>query len=604
MAEKYTVSTLCVDTVLGYIKSGEIAIPEIQRPFVWKAKQVRDLIDSLYTGYPTGYLIISQNPDMKLKDGSLAVGKKIMIDGQQRTTALMTAIVGMEVITENFGKRRYKISFNPMLPEDTEEERFKVQDNATIKDKKWIADIAEVFSSDFDQYNFIEEYRKNNPEVSGSVINNAIMKLLRIKSCQIGVITLDKDLTIDEVTEIFIRINSQGAKLNQSDFAMSKIAANVSYGGNMLRKGIDYFSHLAAQPDWYSDMCNDKDFKDSEYFKAMQWLKDDKEDIFDPNYGDILRIAFMYKFGRGKMKDLVSLLGGRDFETREYKEEIAEASFALLKEGVLDFMNRYSFSNFLLAIKSAGFITPKLINSSMTLDFAYTLFLLLHADPSFDKKLIDKYVTKWYVLTTLTSRYIGSPETVMDADLRNIKSKGFKQFFAEIEAAELSETFWNIGLVQRLETSAINSPYFNTFIAAQIHNSEDALFSKGTKISDLIMIIGDVHHIFPKQYLIKNGWKDKATYNQIANYTYLDTQVNKDISDEAPYVYFGKAFAACDNGEAAYGNISIRSELLANLNDNCIPTDIVTMEHSDYLSFLEQRRKMMAKKIQDYYNNL
>lgn len=604
MAEKYTVSTLSVDTVLGYIKSGEIAIPEIQRPFVWKAKQVRDLIDSLYTGYPTGYLIISQNPDMKLKDGSLAVGKKIMIDGQQRTTALMTAIVGMEVITENFGKRRYKISFNPLLPEDTEEERFKVQDNATIKDKKWIADIAEVFSSDFDQYNFIEEYRKNNPEVSGSVINNAIMKLLRIKSCQIGVITLDKDLTIDEVTEIFIRINSQGAKLNQSDFAMSKIAANVSYGGNMLRKGIDYFSHLAAQPDWYSDMCNDKDFKDSEYFKAMQWLKDDKEDIFDPNYGDILRIAFMYKFGRGKMKDLVSLLGGRDFETREYKEEIAEASFALLKEGVLDFMNRYSFSNFLLAIKSAGFITPKLINSSMTLDFAYTLFLLLHADPSFDKKLIDKYVTKWYVLTTLTSRYIGSPETVMDADLRNIKSKGFKQFFAEIEAAELSETFWNIGLVQRLETSAINSPYFNTFIAAQIHNSEDALFSKGTKISDLIMIIGDVHHIFPKQYLIKNGWKDKATYNQIANYTYLDTQVNKDISDDAPYVYFGKAFAACDNGESAYGNISIRSELLANLNDNCIPTDIVAMEHTDYLCFLDKRRKMMAKKIQNYYNNL
>lgn len=604
MAEKYTVSTLSIETVLGFIKSGQIAIPEIQRPFVWKAKQVRDLIDSLYTGYPTGYLIISQNPDMKLKDGSLAVGKKIMIDGQQRTTALMTAIAGLEVITENFGKRRYKISFNPLLPEETEEERFKVQDNATIKDKRWIADIADIFSTDFDQYNFIEEYRKNNPEVSGSVINNAIMKLLRIKSCQIGVITLDKDLTIDEVTEIFIRINSQGAKLNQSDFAMSKIAANVSYGGNMLRKGIDYFSHLAVKPDWYSEMCNDTDFKDSEYFKAMQWLKDDKEDIFDPNYGDILRIAFMYKFGRGKMKDLVSLLGGRDFETREYKEEIAEASFKLLKEGVLDFMNRYSFSNFLLAIKSAGFITPKLINSDMTLDFAYTLFLLLHSDPSFDKKLIDKYVTKWYVLTTLTSRYIGSPETVMDFDLRSIKSKGFIQFFAEIEAAELSETFWNVGLVQRLETSAINSPYFNTFIAAQIHNSEDALFTKGTKVSDLITIIGDVHHIFPKQYLIKNGWKDKATYNQIANYTYLDTQVNKDISDEAPYVYFGKAFAACDNGEAAYGNISIRSELTANLEDNCIPIDVIEMEHTDYPTFLEKRRKLMAKKIQSYYNNL
>lgn len=604
MSEKYTVSTISVDTVLSYIKSGEIAIPEIQRPFVWKAKQVRDLIDSLYTGYPTGYLIISQNPDMKLKDGSLAVGKKIMIDGQQRTTALMTAIVGQEIITESFNKRRFKISFNPLLPEDTEEERFKVQDNATIKDKRWIADIADVFSPSFDQWDFVNEYCKNNPDVKGNIINDAIMKLLRIKSCQIGVITLDKDLTIDEVTEIFIRINSQGAKLNQSDFAMSKIAANVSYGGNMLRKGIDYFSHLAVQPDWYSDMCNDTDFKDSEYFKAMSWLKDDREDVFDPNYGDILRIAFMYKFGRGKMKDLVSLLSGRDFDTREYKEEIAESSFAQLKEGVLDFMKEYSFKNFLLAIKSAGFITPKLINSSMTLDFAYTLFLLLHADSSFDSKQVDKYVTKWYVLTTLTGRYISSPESVMDADLRNIKSKGFKRFFEEVENAELSETFWNIGLVQRLETSAINSPYFNTFIAAQIHNSEDTLFSKGTKISDLVKIIGDVHHIFPKQYLIKNGCTDKAIYNQIANYTYLDTQVNKEISDDAPHVYFGKAFASCDNCESAYGNISSRSELLANLNENCIPTEIVTMSHGDYLDFLAKRRKMMAKKIQDYYNNL
>jgi hypothetical protein len=267
-------------------------------------------------------------------------------------------------------------------------------------------------------------------------------------------------------------------------------------------------------------------------------------------------------------------------------------------------MNHYSFSNFLLAIKSAGFITPKLINSAMTLDFAYTLFLLLHEDTSFDKKLIDKYVTKWYVLTTLTSRYIGSPETVMDFDLRSIKSKGFIQFFNEIEAAELSDTFWNIGLVQRLETSAINSPYFNTFIAAQIHNSEDALFTKGTKISDLITIIGDVHHIFPKQYLIKNGYKDKAQYNQIANYTYLDTQVNKDISDDAPQLYFSKTLNACLDGRAEYGNIQNHQDFVCNLGNNCIPLDIVNMKAIHYPDFLEQRRKLMAKKIHYYYNNL
>ena len=604
MAEKYTVSTLSVETVLGFIKSGEIAIPEIQRPFVWKPRQVRDLIDSLYTGYPTGYLIISQNPNMKLKDGSLAMGKKIMIDGQQRTTALMTAIVGMDVINEDFEKKRIKISFNPLVGKDSEEERFKVQDNAIRKDKRWIADIATIFAPDFNQWNYVNEYCKENPDISGSAINDAIMSLLRIKSCQIGVITLDKDLTIDEVTEIFIRINSQGAKLNQADFAMSKITANISYGGNHLRKCIDYFSHLAKQPDWYPDMCKDKEFIGTVYFNAMQWLKDDREDIFDPNYDDILRIAFMYKFGRGKMKDLVSLLGGRDFETREYKEEIAEKSFVLLKEGVLEFMNKYSFSNFILAMKSVGFISPKLINSDMTLDFAYTLFLLLHSDASFDSKMVDEYVVKWYVLSTLTSRYITSPETVMDSDLRSIKAKGFIQFFNEIESAEMSDTFWNIGLVQRLETSAINSPYFNVYLASQIYESDNALFSKGTKISDLITIIGDVHHIFPKKYLSLNGWKNKTQYNQIANYTYLDTQVNKDISDDAPSDYFTKAFVSCEKGESAYGNIKDVKELIENLKSNCIPLDITKMGHHDYLSFLEQRRKLMALKIKNYYYKL
>ena len=105
MTEKFTASNISLEQILNYIKSGEIAIPEIQRPFVWKTRQVRDLIDSLYKGYPAGYLIISQSPDMKLKDGSLSIGKKIMIDGQQRVTALMTAIVGMEVIRSQIKTR-------------------------------------------------------------------------------------------------------------------------------------------------------------------------------------------------------------------------------------------------------------------------------------------------------------------------------------------------------------------------------------------------------------------------------------------------------------------------------------------------------------------
>ena len=360
MSEKYNPSNLSVDQILRLIEMQEIAIPEIQRPFVWKPKQVRDLIDSLYIGYPTGYIIISQSPNMKLKDGSMSEGKKIMIDGQQRVTALMTSILGYEVINSDFQKKRIKIAFNPLANGD--EEKFKVQDNAILKDRKYITDISEIFSKNFKRGGFVSQYCASNPEMDSDELHEILDSVLAIKNCQIGVITLDKDLTIDEVTEIFIRINSQGAKLNQADFAMSKIAANMKYGGGELRKAIDYFSHLAVEPGWYSEMAKDDDFMKSQFAQKIKWLKDDKEDIYDPGYGDILRVSFMYKFGRGKMKDLVSLLGGRDFEFRDYKEEIAEQSFRDLTSAVLDFMSEYSFSSFIVAIKSAGFVSSRLIN--------------------------------------------------------------------------------------------------------------------------------------------------------------------------------------------------------------------------------------------------
>lgn len=603
MTEKYNASNVSLEQILGYIKSGEIAIPEIQRPFVWKPRQVRDLIDSLYMGYPTGYLIISQSPDMKLKDGSQSAGKKIMIDGQQRVTALMTSIVGMEVIDGDFKKRRIKISFNPQATGE-DEEIFKVQDNAILKDKKWIADIAEIFKPDFDQWGFVNEYCKINPGINGSQMNKVLMRLLDIKNRQIGVISLDKDLNIDEVTEIFIRINSQGAKLNQADFAMSKIAANTEYEGNALRKAIDYFSHLAVEPDWYSDMTKDAAFMKSKYAEKLKWLRDDRESIFDPDYNDILRIAFMYKFGRAKLKDLVSLLGGRDFETREYKEVIAEESFKKLSDGVVDFMNQYTFSNFILGIKAAGFVSSKLINSQMTLDFAYTLYLFLNSDTTIDKTQIKHYVAKWFVMATLTSRYIGSPESQMDFDIKRIREKGFLSFFHEVEEANLSETFWNVRLVQSLETPVANSPFFNVFLAAQIYFGDNALFSNGTKVGYLITLMGDVHHIFPKQYLRKSGYNDKRQYNQIANFTYLDTQVNKAISNDAPCVYFKNAVDACSTGVSLYGNITDVDILHKNMEDNCIPAEIVSMDYTNYDNFLISRRRMMARKIRLYYEHL
>lgn len=600
--EKFTLMQYSVSAILGLIEAEDFVIPEIQRPFVWKRSQVRDLIDSLYNGYPTGYIITWKNPDVKTKDGGKANGKKVLIDGQQRVTALMAAIAGKEVLDDDFNKDRIKIAFNPLAGDETK--RFAVQDASHLKDKRWIPDISIIFSAEFRQRAFENEYAQNNENVDLDELAEILSRLKGIANRQIGVIELDAALDIDEVTEIFIRINSKGTALSQSDFVMSKMAADTVHAGGLMRKTVDYFCHLAVKPDFYTQLLHDTEFQSSKYADKMKWLANDHDDIYDPDYGDMLRVSFMHQFRRGKLADLVSLLSGRDFATKEFREDIVEESYGKLDAGIMNFINQYHFSQFVMAIKGAGYVSGKLLNSRMTLDFAYTLYLMLHDDPLIPNAQIKRYVQKWFVLSTLTSRYIGSPETQMDRDMRAIGEKGFLPFLADVEASSLSETFWAVTLPQNLETSSVNSPAFNTFLAAQIHMNCNSMLMNGIKVADLITISGDVHHIFPRSYLKRHGVDNKTKYNQVANYIYLDTQVNKAISDDAPNVYFGKVEAQCESGEIVLGNIADKGLFAVNLEENCIPQNIVDMTVEDYDIFLRERRRMMAVLIQKYYKRL
>lgn len=600
--EKFTLMQYSISAILGLIEAEDFVISEIQRPFVWKRSQVRDLIDSLYNGYPTGYIITWKNPDVNTKDGGKANGKKVLIDGQQRITALMATIAGKEVLDEDFNSDRIKIAFNPLAVDETK--RFAVQDASHLKDKKWIPDISVVFDSNFDPFDFALEYCANNNNVKPNDVNKAITELKSIANRQIGVIELDHSLDIDEVTEIFIRINSKGTALSQSDFVMSKMAADTEHGGNMLRKTVDYFCHLAVKPEFYSLLIHDTEFQNSKYAARIKWLAKDYDDIYDPDYGDMLRVSFMHQFRRGKLADLVSLLSGRDFETKEYRDDIVVESYHKLDTGIQNFINEYNFAQFIMAIKGAGFISHKLLNSAMTLDFAYTLYLMLLEDSTIPNAQIKRYVQKWFVMSTLTSRYIGSPETVMDRDMRIIAEKGFLNYFSEVEASSLSDSFWTVSLPQNLETSSVNSPAFNTFIAAQINLNCNSMLMNGTKVGDLVTISGDVHHIFPRAYLKANGVTNKTKYNQVANYIYLDTQVNKAISDNAPAVYFTKAKKQCESKHIELGNISDEQLLATNLAENCIPSNVDTMDVSSYDDFLFERRKMMASLVEKYYKSL
>ena len=171
---RYSVNNYTVETLLASIKSGGIAIPEMQRPFVWDGSKVRDLIDSLYKGFPVGYIIVWQNPDVKLKDGTVSVGKQVLIDGQQRITAMAAAIVGNEVLDDHYKWRRIAIAFNPL------EEKFEVSNNAIRNSSKWIPDIAPVLEPAFDTFSFVMEYCQKNeiPDQMSQI--NAICAVFRI----------------------------------------------------------------------------------------------------------------------------------------------------------------------------------------------------------------------------------------------------------------------------------------------------------------------------------------------------------------------------------------------------------------------------------------
>jgi len=595
--QKYALNQHSIETFMAWVQSGEIAIPEIQRPFVWSSKKVRDLMDSLYEGYPVGYVIAWRNPNVKLKDGSLSEGKKVLIDGQQRITALRAAVLGEYVIDKDYKKIRIKIAFNPI------EERFDVQTPIIAKDSKWINDISDVFNGTKNQFELTNNYLAANPDLEQNEVVKSLSNLYDLTKKQIGLIELTSDLDIETVTEIFIRINSKGVVLSQADFAMSKIAADERYGGNELRKAIDYFCHLAIAPEFYEFIRdNDTEFSSSEYFTKMTWLKDENCDIYDPTYNDMLRVAFTSEFGRGKLSNLVSLLSGRDFETRSFVESIAEESFESLKRGVLNFMNKTHFQRFVMIVKSAGFIESKMIRSQNVLNFAYILYLKLRAQ-NVNDALIEKYVRRWMVLSILTRRYSGSPESQFDLDIRRINSMSFEEYLEDVERSELSEGYWSAGLVQNLNSSVTNSPFFNVFLASQVKANDKGFLSRDISVADLLSHRGDIHHIFPRNYLKKNGL-ERGKYNQIANYVITQQEINIKLGSKSPLEYFTQLFDQVNSGTLIYGGIETESELYANLDMNCIPECAFQGDVGVYESFLEKRRVLIASKIKDYYYSL
>lgn len=597
VSTKYCVTQSAVSQLLSAVKAESIAIPELQRPFVWDSVKVRDLMDSLFKGYPVGYLITWQSVGAHVKGGGTAGFQQILIDGQQRITALRAAVAGLPVIDKRYRSVRIRIAFNPLT------EEFATLTPVLAKDPAWISDVSEFFEAG-GGYKFVKSFLEANPDADDELIATNLSRLQAIANAQIGIITLAEDLDVETVSEIFIRINSKGVPLSSADFAMSKIATYGERGRN-LRKLIDYFCHLAVAPHAYADIVdNDTEFASTPFLAKIAWLKDVAEELYDPSYNDMIRVAGLVGFARGKSASLVSELSGRDPDTRKVDETRIPIAYDRLEAALEQIVKQFHFENFLMTIKSAGFVSPKMIGSQNALNFAYALYLRLRQDSSLSEGDRKRIVRRWFVMSMLTRRNSGSFESTWEQDIRRMAAVGADAYLTQIEEAELSDTFWTVTLPNALETTSTSSPYFQTFLAAQVHTGARGFLSRHITVGAMHEHSGDIHHIVPKDYLIKNGYPDRGDYNQVANYAYTETSINISISNLPPREYMERVDRQIACGELQLGEIRDAEDLAENLRENAIPDDVRDVSAGNYPEFLAARRRLMAATLHRYYESL
>lgn len=594
---KYEVKQTAVSQILADVHSDKIAIPELQRPFVWKTSQVRDLMDSLYNGYPVGYLITWQSVGAKLKGGQVAAYQQILIDGQQRVTALRAAIAGQPVIGKRYEKKRIVISFNPQT------EEFATWTPAIGNSSQWIHDISEFYSGT-SQLTFFLNYFQKNTNANKTQVEAAVTRLANIVHAQVGIISLADDLDVDTVAEIFVRINSKGVPLSSADFVMSKIATYGDEGRN-LRKLIDYFCHLSVSGHAYDDIRNnDKEFTASDNLKKIQWLQSQSNELFQPDYTDVIRIAGLVGFSRGKAGAIVSELSGLDPQTRKIDTSLIPGAYERFGNALDLLVSKTHVERFVMMIKSAGFIDSRMIGSKNALNFAYALYLRLRCNNQLTEGDRSKIVKRWFVMTLLTGRAVGSFESTWETDLRRIAEQGPNEYLKLIEKSELGASFWEVALPQELVSSSKRSPAFQIFLAALASKGARGFLSKSVNVTQMIAGSGDMHHIIPKNHLIKNGYPKQDDYNQVANFVLTETAINIAIKDYPPKEYMSWITAQINSGKLKLGEIISQKDLEANLEENAIPTFINEVNSDNYLAFLEARRKLIAQKIREYYESL
>ena len=510
--------------------------------------------------------------------------KEVIIDGQQRLTSLYAVMKGKKVINSKFDEKSIIISYNPL------QDKFEVGYQATKKDPEWIYNISDVYatSSSFKFINsFIKrlsEYRECKggvlTEAEQDTISENINAIVNLKNHTLPVFDIKANAEEEDVSEIFVRVNSGGVSLKQNDFILTLLSLYWDEG----RKEIEEFSKESTFP---------TKGKTTSY-----------NQITTVAAQDLIRVVMAYAFDRARLKYGYKLLRGADFDKRGAVDgELRIQRFDTLKDKLPDVLDVHSWHEFLKAIMNAGYLSGDLILSGNAIFYSYAFYLIakhrFHASYNENMHL----TSLWFFYASLVSLYTGSFESTVESHLNSIKDlstlKEYKDFILSRVNERLTNDYFDITLVgsEGLAVSGKGNNAWNAYVAALNIMDAKILFSKSNLLVSKLFEPGtdgnrkslEKHHLFPKAHMKAQGYTD-AKINQMANYAFIDWKDNMDILDDAPSVYYP---IVCEGRSD--------EEILRMEEENALPHGWENMPYED---FLVERRKLMAAKIKQAFDLL
>jgi len=569
-----------VGSLLDQIQMGVIGLPDIQRPFVWKNAKIRDLLDSMYRGYPVGYLLFWQSGHA---EGTKAIGldekqkhpSLLIVDGQQRLTSLYAVIKGQKVLREDYSEESIEIAFHPL------DERFEVTDAAIRKDKHWLPNISRLWSPDTSLFKLVPAYLnalRQTREVTAKdteKIEQAIQRLQGLLNYPFRALELLAKVNEEQVSQVFVRINSKGQRLKEADFILTLMSVYWDEG----RHELERFSRAAKRPTKGPSPYNH---------------------FLQPAPDQLLRAAVGYGFKRGRLEHVYSLLRGKDLETGKFSEERRIAQFDLLKGAQAFTLNLQNWKDFLKCLMHAGFRSGKVITSETTVLYSYVFYLLGRGKYGLSENALRRAIARWFFFASLTGRYTSSPESALESDLLQLRDvsdgAGFLAFLDRSITAQLTDDYWSVTLPNNLDTAAARSPSLMAYIASLCLLDANVLFSN-LKVGSLLDPTTDAyrnslerHHLFPKEWLKKHGYPEVHQTNQIANYALIEWPDNANISAQSPADYWPQ-----------FKNRYTAAEWPTVCSLHALPENWETMKYED---FLKTRRGLMAQVIRKGFGSI